>query len=96
MKKDWPTLPWLLEKLIDAVDAMFKWRASRWGVEYEHAFTHLGKENSDAIEQWVREGKLKPVIGGSAEMDDLETVRKMFDIVGSAKGAVGKYVVKIS
>lgn len=96
LKKEWPEVWWIIEKLADLFDAQFKWRASRWGVKYDHAFTHAAKENTEAIERWAKEGKLKAVIGGVTEMDDLETVRKFYNIVGSAKGAVGKYVIKIS
>lgn len=96
MAKDWPLTPWILIKIMNAVDAMFKWRARRWGVRYEHAFSQMSGENAEAIDLWVREGKLKPIVGGIIEWDDLESVRKIGHMVGSAKGAVGKYVLRIS
>lgn len=96
LKNDWPRTPWIILKLVGAVDAIWRWRARRWGVRFEPAFTQCSKENIDAIDGWAKEGKLKAVIGGAVDMDDLEEVKRMYNIVGSAKGAVGKYVVKIS
>lgn len=95
LAKDWPELPWYLKTLVNGVDSVFKWRARRWGVKYDHARTYFTNETVEAIDRWATEGKLKPIIGGIAEMDDLETLKKFFDIVGSGKGAVGKYVIKI-
>jgi NADPH:quinone reductase-like Zn-dependent oxidoreductase len=96
LKKDWPEVPWIIQKLADLIDAQWKWRASRWGVRYQHTFTDAAKENSEAIDRWAKEGKLKAIIGGVTEMNDIETAKKFYDIVGSQKGAVGKYVIKIS
>jgi len=93
LAKDWPQLPWLVKVLMNGVDALTKWRAARWGVRYEHAHTQFTPEDVKRIEQWVVEGKLRAVVGESAQMGDLEAVRRMFDVVATGKGAVGKYVV---
>jgi len=34
LKEDWPETPWWLVKILDWVDALFVWRAGRWGVIY--------------------------------------------------------------
>ncbi|TVY49242.1 2-methylene-furan-3-one reductase [Lachnellula occidentalis] len=96
LAEDYPEAPWMLKKLMNLLDAFYKWRASRWGVRYEHANTQFTKEDSERIDGWVGEGNLKPVIGGVFRMDDLDRVRKAFDLVATGKGAVGKYVVQIS
>jgi len=95
LAEDAPDIPWILKKLLDVVDAVYKWRASRWGIRYEHANTQFTKEDSVRIESWIKEGKLKPIIGGVVGMDDLEGVKKVFGLVATGKGAVGNYVVKI-
>lgn len=82
--------------MLDWIDAMFRWRASRRGVKYDHAFTQFTGTDSERIARWVRDGKLKAVVGKIAGMDDLEAVKEMFEAVSSGKGATGKYVVKIS
>lgn len=96
LAKDWPELPWVVKGLVNIVDSTFKWRARRWGVQYDHAFTYFSEETAGLVDTWAGDGRLKPVIGGITDMDDLETIRKYYDIVGSGKGAVGKYVLRIS
>ena len=95
LAKDWPEVSWLMIKVLDALDGIQKWRASRWGVIYDHIYTQFTSTISESIAEWVKEGKLKAISSKTAEMDDLETVRGMFQEVTSAKGAIGKYVVKI-
>ena len=96
LMEDYPGAPWMVKKLMDVLDAFFKWRAARWGVRYEHANTQFTKADSERIGKWVGEGKLKPVVDEVFDMEDLDRVRKAFDLVWTGKGAVGKYVVKIS
>jgi len=59
-------------------------------------YTQFTDATSEKIAEWVKEGKLKAIIGKTAEMDDLEAVREMLDAASSAKGAIGKSVVKIA
>ncbi|TVY92994.1 Reticulon-4-interacting protein, mitochondrial [Lachnellula willkommii] len=96
LAEDYPRAPWVLRKLMDILDGTYKWRASRRGVRYEHANTQFSKEDSERIDGWVREGKLKPIVGEVFGMGDLDRVRKALDLVATGKGAVGKYVVKMS
>ena len=91
---DWPHAPWILVKLLNILDGLNKWRARRLGVRYEHANTQFMKENWDRIDEWARERKLKVIIE-TTDWDNLDEVRRMFDIVASGKGAIGKYVAKL-
>jgi NADPH:quinone reductase-like Zn-dependent oxidoreductase len=95
LARDWPEVSWWLIKLLDVLDGVQKWRASRWGVKYDHVYTQFTSTASEKIAEWMKEDKLKAIIGKTAEIDDLETVREMFEAVTSAKGAIGKYVIKI-
>jgi NADPH:quinone reductase-like Zn-dependent oxidoreductase len=96
MKKDMPQVPWLLAKLMDAHDSMQKWRAWRYDVRYDHVWNNILDEgNAEQITKWAEEGKLKAVIGKTAKLSDLETVRAMYEIVAQRKGSVGKYVITI-
>jgi NADPH:quinone reductase-like Zn-dependent oxidoreductase len=96
LAKDWPEAPWLLVKVLDTFDGVQKWRAWRWGVRYDHVSTQFTSATSENIGKWVKEGKLKAIIGKTVAMDDLEGVREMLDAAASAKGAIGKYVIKIA
>jgi NADPH:quinone reductase-like Zn-dependent oxidoreductase len=95
MKKDFPETPWWLLKIMDAHDGMQKWRARRWGVRYDHVWNHFEERDAERIAEWAGEGKLKAVIGKTAKLSDLETVRALYDIVGQRKGSGGKYIVTI-
>ncbi|KAH8593925.1 chaperonin 10-like protein [Bisporella sp. PMI_857] len=92
--KEMPDTPWLLVKLLNIVDAVYKWRARRLGVRYEHADTRFIREDSEMIEKLVVEKKLKTVLEAT-KIDNLIEVRKMWNKVASGKGAVGKYVVML-
>jgi NADPH:quinone reductase-like Zn-dependent oxidoreductase len=95
IKKDLPDVPWLLVKLMDAHDSIQKWRAWRYDVRYDHVWVNLQEGNAEQITKWAGEGKLKTVIGKTAKLSDLETVRAMYEIVAQRKGSVGKYVITI-
>jgi NADPH:quinone reductase-like Zn-dependent oxidoreductase len=96
IKKDMPDTPWLLVKLMDAHDSMQKWRAWRYGVKYDHVWNECDNMgHAEQITKWAEEGKLKAVIGRTAKLSDLETVRAMYEVVAQRKGSVGKYVITI-
>ena len=95
LAKDWPETPWWLVKVLDILDGVQKWRAWRWGVRYDHVFTQFTDATSEKVAEWVKEGKLKAIIGKTAEMYDLKAAKDMLDAAGSAKGAIGKSVVKL-
>jgi NADPH:quinone reductase-like Zn-dependent oxidoreductase len=95
MKHDWPTLPFWLDWLVGLVDWFMQWRAGRWGVRFASVFTQFGEDNAGLIDKWLGDGTLKAVLGGTVAIEDIEDVKRMYDIVGSGKGAVGKYVVVV-
>ena len=95
MKHDWPTLPFWLDWLVGLVDWFMQWRAGWWGVRFASVFTQFGEDNAGLIDKWLGDGTLKAVLGGTVAIEDIEDVKKMYDMVGSGKGAVGKYVVVV-
>jgi hypothetical protein len=48
---------------MDGIDAVFKWRASRWKVRCDHIFVQLTSADLEKIAGWAKDGKLKSVIG---------------------------------
>jgi NADPH:quinone reductase-like Zn-dependent oxidoreductase len=91
LAKDFPKASWLLRCLMDAADSFFKWRARRWSVYYDHVYCPPRQEDLDTFSRYLAEGKVKPVIGRSAKMEDIETIRAMLGLLGN--GGMGRYVI---
>ena len=90
MKKDWPELIALVRLLMDLVVWYYVWRARRWGVRYEEVYVQFTEEVAEKISDLIREGKLKAIVGRTAKMAELETVKEMFGLVVAGKGGIGK------
>lgn len=50
-------------------------------------------ENLEEIAGWVKEGKLKPVVGRAVQMRELEEVKAAAGQVYEGKGGLGKTVI---
>lgn len=92
---DWPEVSWLLIKFANIVDTVYRWRASRWGVEYDHMFICPAEADLDTVAAWYKENKVKAIIGEKWKIGDLEEVRRVCELVYAGKGGVGNYVVEI-
>lgn len=95
LKLDYPNIPWLLVKMMDIGDAVFKWRAARWKVKYDHVYVQPLNSDLKMLSGWVEEGKLKPVIGRTEKMLDIEKVRDMTSVAISGKGGIGRFVIDL-
>jgi NADPH:quinone reductase-like Zn-dependent oxidoreductase len=93
--QEWPATPWLLVKLANTMDAMYRWRAWRWGVRYDHVFVVPAEKDLDMLAEWYKEKKVKAIIGEKLKMYDLENVRRVGGIVYAGKGGIGNYVIEI-
>jgi NADPH:quinone reductase-like Zn-dependent oxidoreductase len=92
---DWPEVSWLLVRFLNGLDALYTWRASRWGVTYHHIFIRPLKADLDLLAEWLKDGKAKAVIGAKLKMKDLEEVKKVCGLVYAGKGGIGKYVIEV-
>ncbi|CZR50309.1 uncharacterized protein PAC_00181 [Phialocephala subalpina] len=87
--------------LVDLHLAVQRWRAGRYGVEYDHTHTQFGDRFGDAFRGWVEEGKLRPIVGRLVEFEKgkeeegLQEVKAVLEMAGKGKGAVGKMVVRL-
>ena len=71
------------------------WRVGRWGCKFEVQLTILSNEDLEKIARWVDEGKYRAVVGRVAKLSQLEEVKDACDVIYSAKGGVGKFVIEI-
>ena len=95
MVYDFPGTPWLLRVVLDAVDAIYQWRSSRWGVRYEHVHVKTDTDDLDKLTKWVEEGKVRPVVGRMIKLNDMDMVKAAFLEIKSGRGSIGKSVIEI-
>lgn len=95
LKKKFASAPWIPVVVLNLVDQVNKWRASRYGVNYSYLWMNSDAKGLDELGQWVVEGKLQPLVGRTAKLEDLEAVKSGYNEVYQAKGGVGKFVVEI-
>ena len=95
LKHDWPNVSWWLVYVANAMDAVFKWRAARWKVVYDHVFIVPQGDDLDQMTEWYEQEKINPIIGEQFKFDDLENARRVCGIVYAGKGGIGNYVLTI-
>ncbi|KFY25956.1 hypothetical protein V491_01533 [Pseudogymnoascus sp. VKM F-3775] len=90
LKRKFASSPWLFVTLLNLVDRVNKWRASRYGVSYSYLWMDPDAKGLNDLGRWVGEGKFKPLVGRTAKLEDLEAVKSGYEEVYKAKGGVGK------
>lgn len=90
-----PTLPFVYKQALNLLDGVRKLRARRYGVEYSYMFLEPSRKDLDLLREYVEKGKLKPVVGTTANMWDIEDVRKACQVVYSNRGGLGKVVIQV-
>jgi NADPH:quinone reductase-like Zn-dependent oxidoreductase len=90
-----PRTPFIIQRALDIVDCYYRWRVGRWNVGYDTFFGELKVSDLDRLSVFVIEGKLKPVVGLTAKLSDLQAVKDGCALVKSGKGGVGKFVIMI-
>jgi len=96
--KVYPETPWAAKIMLNLVDAWYQWRARRWGLKsYEFFLMDLAEYAKDLerVAWWVGEEKVKPVIGRTARLEDLDAVIEGCMEVKSGKGGTGKFVIEL-
>lgn len=91
-----PILPAFLRILLNVIDRVYKWRASRWNVTYAYWFLDPIGTDLDFLREWIDKGSIKSVVGATVDFHDIEAVQKACQVVYDGKGGVGKTVIKIA
>lgn len=86
-------IPFVASTILNTLDSVRKWRAKRWSVNYEYMFLDPSGADLDVLRGHVDEGKLKPVVGLTVKLEDIEAVKKAAMTSYQGKGGVGKTVI---
>ncbi|KAH8815150.1 chaperonin 10-like protein [Xylogone sp. PMI_703] len=89
------SLNFFLKQLLNGADWVLRtW--TRWkGVQYTYVFMDPSGKDLDRLTKAIEEGRLKPVIGMTAKLEDIEQVKKGCQQVFDGKGGVGKFVIEV-
>lgn len=93
----YPTTAWVLRVVLDVMYWYYRWRIHRYRVKYMFFMLDpkLSAERLARLAGWMEDGRLKPVVGRTAQLKDLKAVIEGCEEVKSGKGGVGKFVVQI-
>lgn len=92
---DWPEASWVVVKIANVMDSMYRWRASRWEVKYDHIFVQPKEADLDTLAGWFKENKCKAITGEKWKIENLKDVRRVCGLVYAGHGGVGNYVLEI-
>lgn len=95
-RPDRPQLPIWARAFLNSTDAVRKLRAWRWSVQYQYMFLESNAEDLRYLSDWVKGGKLLPVVGSRAKLDDIAGVREACMRVYEGKGGIGKAVISVT
>lgn len=94
-RPDKPRLPWLARIGLNMADAVRRFRAWRWGVEYEYFILEPSAEELETLSTYVEERKVVPVVGSRVRMHDIDKVREACSLVYNGKGGIGKAIIEV-
>jgi NADPH:quinone reductase-like Zn-dependent oxidoreductase len=90
-----PGAPKWAQVFMNFVDRVLTWRAWRWGVTYEYLFIDPQPEELEQGSKWVTEGKIRAVVGSTAELSNIDKIRAGCQQIFETKGGTGKFVVVV-
>jgi NADPH:quinone reductase-like Zn-dependent oxidoreductase len=76
--------------------ASFRWLHARlYGIYFEGILMNTNGPDLQTVAAWVDEGKLKPLVGRTVKLEDIEAVRDACIQMSSASRSIGKVVIEI-
>lgn len=87
-------LPYLVARLLDLVDWFFRFWVGRKGVGYQHMGMRSNSTDLEKMAAWIDTGKLKVVVGKTAKLSDIDTLREGCQQVSDGKGGIGKFAIE--
>lgn len=90
-----PQVPWLEYTVLNLLDSISKFRAKRWGVDYQYMFLDANGKELEEIAEYVEMGSLKPVVGSRVDLKDIQKVRTAAEMAYTGKGGIGKTVIQV-
>ncbi|KAJ5656424.1 hypothetical protein N7507_008374 [Penicillium longicatenatum] len=90
-----PTIPSYVRPMLNSMDSIRKFRAGRYGVEYEYMILESTGKDLDELRGYIEDGKLRTVVGTMVELRDIQAVQKACQVVYDGKGGLGKLVIRV-
>ena len=90
-----PVVPLPVRLVLNLMDGVRKLRAWRYGVTYSYMFLESNGKDLDHLRELVEAGKLRTVVGTTANLRDLKDVQNLCQVVYSGRGGLGKAVIKV-
>jgi NADPH:quinone reductase-like Zn-dependent oxidoreductase len=95
MKNRFPETPALVKYALNLVDWFFRYWTGRSGARYSYVFMTPDSKGLEKLANYVKEGKIAPVVGRTAKLSDINEVRTGCQEILDGKGGVGKFVIEV-
>lgn len=84
------------QNVMDGMDNAFRtWAKTMYGVTYVYQKTEPVNRDMQALNDFVQDGVLRPVIGKTARLDEIEKIREACTAMLKGKGGIGKFVISM-
>lgn len=90
-----PRLPVAMRVFLDAADGIRRLKAWRHGVEYKYLFLDPNGKDLALLKEQVEAGHVRPIVGLTADLHDIEKVREACWQTYKGKGGLGKTVFEV-
>lgn len=94
-RQDNPKMPWWVYYALNILDTVSKFRARRWGVDYQYMFLDSTGKDLEELTGYIHKGALRPVVGSTVDLKDIEAVKRLAGLAYAGKGGLGKAVIKV-
>jgi NADPH:quinone reductase-like Zn-dependent oxidoreductase len=91
-----PDAPYSILRVLDVLDWVNQWRFWWWGARLEARVETVDTSGVAQVSQLAEGGKVKAVVGRTADLDDLQGIRDACTEIKAGKGGLGKFVVVMS
>lgn len=91
-----PTIPIHVRLGLNFLDQVRKLRARRYSVDYSYMNLDSSGKDMNELRGYIEEGKIRTVVGTTADLRDIDAVRKACQVVYSGKGGFGKTVIQVA
>lgn len=91
-----PIMPFPFRMGLNMLDLIRKCRARRYSTEYSYMFLESSGKDLEELKGYVEDGRLRTVVGTTADLRDTEAVRQACEVVYNGRGGLGKLVIRVS
>lgn len=91
-----PRVACIGQNFMDGLDSAFRaWAKTRYGVTYVYQRTMPTSGDVQAVSELIDADLLRPVIGKTAKLSEIEQIRNTSTAILKGKGGVGKFVISV-